>query len=126
MLELGRMQTLEIVKEKDFGVYLGNLERAPGELKRAFCCRKSRCPRAQRPAISWKCFLYKDSEDRIIATTTRPKLSLGETAVLEVKETSKIGAFLDMGLEKDLLLPFKEQTHAVKKGRKMSGGPLCG
>ena len=63
-------------------------------------------------------FLYKDSEDRLIATTSRPKVTLGETAVLEVKEVSKIGAFLDMGLEKDLLLPFKEKTHQVRKGEK--------
>ena len=63
-------------------------------------------------------FIYKDSEDRLIATVSKPKLTLGETAVLEVKEATDIGAFLDMGLEKDLLLPFKEQTYPVKKGEK--------
>ena len=63
-------------------------------------------------------FVYKDSEDRMIATTGTPKLQVGETAVLEVKDVAKIGAFLDMGLEKDLLLPFKEQNHRVVKGEK--------
>ena len=69
-------------------------------------------------------FIYKDSSDRLIATTGTPKLELGQCAVLEVKDVAKIGAFLDMGLEKDLLLPFKEQTHPVRKG-KMSGMSLC-
>ena len=55
----------------------------------------------------------------MIATTSVPKLTLGETAILEVRDTSKIGAFLDMGLEKDLLLPFKEQTHQVRKGEQV-------
>ncbi len=61
-------------------------------------------------------FIYKDSEDRLIATTSVPRLQVGEVAVLTVKEVGKIGAFLDMGLEKDLLLPFKEQNHKVRQG----------
>ena len=61
-------------------------------------------------------FIYKDSEDRLIATTAVPKLEVGGLAVLKVKDVSRIGAFLDMGLEKDLLLPFKEQNHKVKAG----------
>ena len=63
-------------------------------------------------------FIYKDSEDRLIATVETPRLQVGGTAVLEVKEISRIGAFLDMGLEKDLLLPFREQSHPVRKGEK--------
>ena len=62
-------------------------------------------------------FLYKDSKDRIIATTNQPKLTLGGLAVLEVAEIGKIGAFLDWGLEKDILLPFKEQTSKVREGQ---------
>jgi predicted RNA-binding protein (virulence factor B family) len=62
-------------------------------------------------------FVYKDSEDRIIATMKRPKITLGEFALLKVVENTKIGAFLDWGLEKDLLLPFKEQTYEVEKDR---------
>ena len=61
-------------------------------------------------------FLYKDSDDRLIATTHEPKIELGELAVLEVADTGKFGAFLDWGLEKDLFLPFKEQTAKVAKG----------
>ena len=61
-------------------------------------------------------FLYRDSKDRLIATTHEPKLVLGKLAVLPVLEVGKIGAFLDWGLEKDLFLPFKEQTYKVKPG----------
>ena len=61
-------------------------------------------------------FLYKDSRDRLIATTNEPKLTLGGLAVLEVVDIGKNGAFLDWGLEKDLFLPFREQTRPVKKG----------
>jgi predicted RNA-binding protein (virulence factor B family) len=61
-------------------------------------------------------FLYKDSDDRLIATTNEPKVELGELAVLKVADTNKFGAFLDWGLEKDLFLPFKQQTTKVQKG----------
>ncbi|MBP3729086.1 MAG: S1 RNA-binding domain-containing protein [Lachnospiraceae bacterium] len=64
-------------------------------------------------------FLYKDSEDRPIATTFRPKLTLGEIALLTVKQTSPIGAFLDWGLSKDLLLPFKETKGELRPGQKV-------
>ena len=61
-------------------------------------------------------FLYKDSQDRIIATTNEPYIKLGELAVLKVADTGKNGAFLDWGLEKDLFLPFREQTGPVRPG----------
>ena len=61
-------------------------------------------------------FLYKDSSDRMIATTNEPKITLGGLAVLDVADVGRIGAFLDWGLEKDLLLPYKEQTVKVEKG----------
>lgn len=61
-------------------------------------------------------FLYKDSDDRLIATTNEPKLTLGELAVLTVADVGRFGAFLDWGLEKDLFLPFKQQTAKVQKG----------
>ena len=61
-------------------------------------------------------FLYTDSEDRIVATTLTPKISLDGIAVLEVKDIAKVGLFLDWGLDKDLLLPFSEQDEKVQKG----------
>lgn len=112
MIELGKKQTLEIVSEKNFGVYLAESEN-PEE--------KVLLPIKQVPAgaVKGDClevFIYRDSSDRLIATTAEPLITLGETAVLTVKENGKIGAFLDWGLEKDLLLPFREQTTKVKEG----------
>lgn len=118
MLELGKVQTLEVIKEKEFGVYLGEPEKGAGGADKGVLLPIKQVPEGTKVGDSLTVFLYKDSEDRIIATTSKPKVTLGDTAVLEVKETSKIGAFLDMGLEKDLLLPFKEQTHPVRKGEK--------
>lgn len=109
MLELGRMQTLEIVKEKDFGVYLGEPGKSAGGAEKGVLLPKKQVPEGAKTGDLLEVFLYKDSEDRIIATTTRPKLSLGETAVLEVKETSKIGAFLDMGWKRIFFCPLRSR-----------------
>ena len=116
MLELGKLQTLEVIKEKDFGVYLAEEGWPPNSPERGVLLPKKMVPEGTKIGSLLDVFLYKDSEDRMIATTSVPTLTLGETAILEVRDTSKIGAFLDMGLEKDLLLPFKEQTHQVRKG----------
>ena len=116
MLELGKLQTLEVIKEKDFGVYLAEEGWTPNSPERGVLLPKKMVPEGTKIGSLLDVFLYKDSEDRMIATTSVPKLTLGETAILEVRDTTKIGAFLDMGLEKDLLLPFKEQTHQVRKG----------
>lgn len=112
MLELGKRQTLTILKRKEFGVYLG-LETNPEE--RVLLPGKE-VPQDAQIGDSLEVFLYKDSKDRLIATTRKAKLELGGVAALEVKEVAKIGAFLDWGLEKDLLLPFKQQTGKVRAG----------
>lgn len=114
MIELGKTQELEIVRTKEFGVYLS--EKAGDEA--AVLLPKKQVPAGAKIGDKMTVFIYKDSSDRLIATTGTPKLELGQCAVLEVKDVAKIGAFLDMGLEKDLLLPFKEQTHPVRKGEK--------
>ena len=109
---LGKKRTLMVVKKVDFGVYLGtNEERV--------LLPKKQVPHDIEIGDPIEVFLYKDSSDRLIATTTTPKITLDELAVLEVADTAKIGAFLNWGLEKDLLLPFKEQTSKVKKGDKV-------
>lgn len=114
MIELGKIQTLEVQRIKDFGVYLG--EKEDGE--HSVLLPKKQVPPEVQVGDELEVFIYKDSEDRLIATTGRPALQVGEVAVLPVKEVAKIGAFLDMGLEKDLLLPFKEQNHKVRQGEK--------
>lgn len=110
--ELGKRRMLTVVKKVDFGVYLGTNE------ERVLLPKKE-VPKGIEPGDPVEVFLYKDSDDRLIATTAMPKLTLGESAVLTVKDTGRIGAFLDWGLPKDLLLPFKEQTTKVKKGDKI-------
>lgn len=110
-MNLGEKQVLTVVKEVDFGVYLGT------ENDKVLLPKKQ-VPKGIEPGDPVEVFLYKDSSDRLIATTNEPKLTLGEIAVLEVLQVGKVGAFLDWGLEKDLFLPFKEQTAKVKPGDK--------
>lgn len=106
---LGQKQVLTVVKKVDFGVYLGNEEER-------VLLPKKQVPEGIQTGESVEVFLYKDSSDRLIATTHEPKITMGELRVLTVADAGKVGAFLDWGLEKDLLLPFKEQTAKVKKG----------
>lgn len=114
MIELGKIQELEVVRIKEFGVYLSESARETASV----LLPKKQVPEGTKIGDKITVFIYKDSEDRLIATVETPRLQVGGTAVLEVKEVSKIGAFLDMGLEKDLLLPFREQSHPVRKGEK--------
>lgn len=119
MFELAKTQTLYMEKEVEFGVYL-----VPEELKdkkvpaanEHVLLPKKQVPAGLKRGDSIKVFVYLDSSDRLIATTNIPKLSLHEIGRLNVKEVGKIGAFLDWGLEKDLLLPFAEQTKRVAQG----------
>ncbi|MGI6070982.1 MAG: S1 RNA-binding domain-containing protein [Blautia sp.] len=114
MILLGKKQTLIVVNQVDFGVYLGETKDAPtGE--RVLLPIKQ-VPKDTKPGDALEVFIYKDSQDRLIATTKEPVLQLGETAVLTVAQTGKVGAFLNWGLEKDLLLPFREQTAKVREG----------
>jgi len=113
MFKLGEKQELIVVKTVDFGVYLGEKANATEKV----LLPAKQVPKGTKPGDRLEVFLYKDSSDRLIATTNTPKLTLGEMAVLEVKQTGGIGAFLDWGLEKDLLLPFREQTAPVAEGR---------
>lgn len=113
MIRLGERQELVIVKIVDFGVYLA----ASGEDEQ----ERVLLPAKQAPAESalgdrLEVFVYRDSQDRMIATVREPKLEMGQTALLTVAQMGKYGAFLDWGLEKDLLLPFREQRGRVREG----------
>lgn len=109
MIELGKRQKLKIVKEVEFGVYLG-------DEKEKVLLPKKQVPEGAKKDDELEVFIYRDSSDRPIATVRTPKLMAGETAVLSVSDVTDIGAFLDWGLEKDLFLPFKQQTAKVKPG----------
>lgn len=109
----GQKQTLVMVKKVDFGVYLAE---SATEKENKVLLPAKQVPQGLKPGDEIEVFLYKDSQDRPIATTNLPKLMLGETAKLKVVSVGKVGAFLDWGLEKDLFLPFREQTIKVKEG----------
>ena len=114
MIELGKKQKLLVVKTVDFGIYLGEDRNAP-QNERVLLPSKQ-VPEGTKAGDEIEVFIYKDSQDRLIATTREPMLQVGQTAVLKVKQVTRIGAFLDWGLEKDLLLPYHEQTNRVREG----------
>jgi len=125
MILLGRIQTLRVTKKTDFGVYLSSQGIEPDtsfvpDKKEVVDVPSILLPKAQAKDLAVgntvEVFVYKDSEDRPIATTAKPLLTMGSIARLTVKEVTGIGAFLDWGLAKDLFLPFKEQTFRVQKG----------
>lgn len=112
MIRLGEIQVLQIAKKVDFGVYLSDGE---NQEERVLLPGKQ-VPEGAACGDRIEVFVYRDSKDRLIATTNRPKITLHGVARLRVAQVGKIGAFLDWGLEKDLLLPFKEQTRRVSAG----------
>ncbi len=111
-MRLGEIQKLIIVKKVDFGVYLAEEENAGQKV----LLPAKQVPKQTEVGDALEVFLYKDSKDRLIATTNTPGLTLGKVAVLRVAEVGRLGAFLDWGLEKDLFLPYKEMTTQVQEG----------
>ncbi len=116
-MELGKKQKLVVVKTVDFGVYLGDRQDA-GETDRVLLPGKE-VPEGTGEGDMMEVFLYKDSSDRLIATTRTPGLMINQVDFLKVAQVTKIGAFLDWGLEKDLFLPYKEQTKKVHEGEEV-------
>lgn len=116
MVELGKKQTLTVERIKNFGVYVGNGKDDAVLLPARYV------PAGTNVGDKIEVFVYRDSSDRMIATTIQPAIELGQTALLTVKEVGKIGVFLDWGLEKDLLLPFREQTFRPEKGQQVLVG----
>ncbi len=112
---LGRMKRLYVCRQTANGVYLSSYE----EPELQVLLPNNQVPEGTERGDILTVFLYKDSEDRLIATTTVPRIKLGEMARLTVTDVTNIGAFLDWGLAKDLFLPFKEQTHRVHKGEEV-------
>ena len=112
-IELGKYQELIVTKKTDFGVFLNT---PTGEDSQKILLPKAQVPAGTDLKDVLKVFVYKDSEDRPIATTLEPDLTLGNVARLYVTQVTPIGAFLEWGLTKDLFLPFKEQLYKVQEG----------
>ena len=116
---LGKRVTLMVVKKVEFGVYLGTDDDKvllPGK----------QVPEGIEIGDPIEVFIYKDSQDRLIATTAEPKITLGEVKALTVADTGRIGAFLDWGLEKAPAAPIPRADGKAEKGRGVSGRTLCG
>ena len=110
MIKLGQYNSLRVIKKVDFGFYLDGDTYGDILLPRKYA--------AKNTAIgeSIEVFIYLDSEDRIVATTLKPKALVGECAYLKVVAVNRIGAFLDWGLPKDLLVPYNQQQKSMEKG----------
>lgn len=111
MVEIGRICTCKVVKIVDFGVYLD------GEDWGEILMPKRYVPENCKVDDMVEVFIYLDSEDRPIATTEKPKAQVGEFAYLKVVATTKVGAFLDWGLTKDLFVPFRQQKQNMEEGK---------
>lgn len=111
MTQLGQYNRLEVLKTVDFGAYLDG-----GEEFGEILLPQRYVPQGLEVGQLITVFLYTDSEDRMIATTEKPKAVVGEFAFLKVVSESAFGVFLDWGLPKDLLLPIREQTRYLKVG----------
>ena len=110
MVQIGKYNTLEVLKKVDFGIYL------KGDNNEEILLPSRYVPHNCRLGDKIDVFVYLDSEDRIIATTEHPYAQVGEFAYLQVKSTNRVGAFLDWGLMKDILVPFREQKMTMKEG----------
>lgn len=111
MIYIGRMNRMKVVKHVDFGVYLDGQDE--GEI---LLPRKD-VPHDTLVGDRLHVFIYRDSDDRLIATTKRPLVQVGEAAYLKVKQQNNVGTFMDWGLPKDLLVPFNEQAWPMNEGR---------
>jgi len=111
MLEIGSYNELVVQRVVDFGLYLNP---KPDEVLLPL----KYVPENTRPGDTLRVFIYTDSEDRPVATTLIPKAVVGEFAYLQVKDTASFGAFLDWGLEKDLLVPLSQQQDRMRPGKR--------
>jgi predicted RNA-binding protein (virulence factor B family) len=112
MAQIGTFNSMEVVSRTDFGVYLD------GENLGSILLPNKQCPENIEPGDFVNAFIYLDSEDRLIATRIKPKVEVGQCALLEVKELTPFGAFLDWGLPKDVLVPFGEQRKPMEAGQR--------
>jgi len=111
MVEIGRINTLQVVRETDNGFYMHGEELGEILMPKKFITDEVR-------NLGWAdVFVYSDSEDRLVATTEEPFAMVGDFAYLKAVATSKYGAFLDWGLPKDLLVPFREQKADMIEGK---------
>lgn len=111
MIEQGKHTRLKIQKRATFGLYLADESGEEVLLPNKYCSDE------MKPGLEVDVFIYRDSEDRKVATTLSPKILLYQFALLKVTSVTRVGAFLDWGLEKELMVPFREQKQKLEEGR---------
>lgn len=112
MIQIGQNNIMRALRMTSVGMYLGNEEGEELLLPNKYV------PEGFNVDDDIDVFIYKDSEDRLIATNLEPKIKLNEFACLVCKDVNSIGAFLEWGLEKDLLVPFREQGKKMEVGKR--------
>lgn len=112
MLTIGTFQELTVARRAEPGLYLADPQGGEVLLPNSYV------PEGAAVGDRLRVFLYKDSEDRLVATTRQPRITPGEFAYLPVSEVTRYGAFLDWGIEKELLVPFREQDRRMVEGRR--------
>jgi len=117
MVEIGKLNRMKVVKEVDFGLYLDGGDLPDGR-KNEILLPIRYVPKGCKPGDEIEVFIYRDSEDRIIATTEKPYVMVGEFACLKAVSVNHHGAFLDWGLMKDLMVPFDEQKPRMEEGNR--------
>lgn len=111
MIAIGKKNTLKAIRNTNVGIFLSDEEGNEVLLPNKYV------PKTLGAGESIEVFIYKDSEDRIVASTLEPYLMVDEFALLRVNEVAPFGAFMDWGMEKDLLVPFKEQAEKMYEGK---------
>ena len=117
MIEIGKYNTLTILRDTKVGLFLGNPEIDPDGNHDILLPNKY-VPKEFEIGEEFTVFVYLDHEERPVATTLEPYILLNEFALLRVNYTNQIGAFMDWGMEKDILVPFKEQARPMEKGKR--------
>jgi predicted RNA-binding protein (virulence factor B family) len=112
MIQLGKYNELTIAREVEFGIYVTDGEGIDILMPAKYV------PAGAKVGQTIRCFVYQDSEARLIATTERPYAQVGEFASLEVRSVNQVGAFADWGTSKELLIPHREQPKEMEEGRR--------
>ena len=116
MIKIGDINSLKVVRRADFGYYLGAETDSTDD--DVLLPMKSTIGRALKIDDEVEAFIYRDTSDRLIATLKRPLAKVGDLAYLKVVDMTTIGSFVEIGLERDILVPFKEENYTLETGKK--------
>jgi len=117
MIEIGKYNTLTILRDTKVGLFLGNPKEDPEGTHDVLLPNKY-VPNDFKIGDEITVFIYLDHEERPVATTLEPYIFLNEFALLRVNYVNQIGAFMNWGMEKDILVPFKEQARPMEQGKR--------